>query len=608
MQTITKYLVLIILSALIITILIPINQYCNAEFQRPLIIMDSLDFGGWGDLKSFSINDNETHLIFKIEWFDKIPRSYQFRRYLRITIDKLSIDDWSLSPYDVIDHDIIIDVDQWGISTRFLVYVSGEDRVYKENKWIESEDSSIEIAVPLDILGVTKNQVLRIMMYGPRIDIEDMIIDKPIRVTIPSAKNIVIDGDPHDWVNYTKITDSIGDVAEYCYPDMNITDIYMAMNNDILYIRADYESPLNLAKYLGNTTDWDAFLEIHFGDGVSEKYALGLGPDVVFFQLDQDFMTWYTNYSIGYNTSWSGKCIEIALDISLIIKDLFIDNNTLYVHYLRYYASARDSALEPYDVIKYVVGTGGVVVSCIDRYEGLSQRGTYSVNIHNLTINMELRDVMSMDIYVYNGDLVTSKFLPLNSYIIDITVPQSISWPIQVMIHYDESLINALGMREENLALYIYNNALNTYVRCRDTYVDTESNVVYGYIDLDEYLMNKFLLITIMSPETALIPVYIPKTTTITKTITTTTKYLATTTRTETYTKTKTHSLTETKIITTPSTVEKPITKTMIITKVKETTMTTTIVLREPVYATSIATLVLGIVIGLLLYRFFKKR
>lgn len=606
MRAITKYLILVIISTLVITISIPINQYCNAEFQRPLIIMDSLDFGGWGDLKSFSISDNETHLIFRIEWFDKIPKSYQFKRYLRIIIDKSSIDDWGVLPYDIIDHDVVIDLHQWGSgSTMFSVYIANKQGEYDESKWIKKENSSIEIAIPLNVLNAVRNQVLRIMMYGPRIDFDDLIINKPIKVTIPSAKNIVIDGNPYDWMNYTKITDNVEDVAEYYYPDMNITNIYMAINNNILYIRADYESPLNLNKYIGSTKSWNAYLEIHLGDGSRENYVLDIRPDVAYFIGPQDTVFWHTNYSIYYNVSWSGKCLEIALDISPIIKGLFIDDNTLYIHYLRYYTSVRDAALNPYDVIKYVIGSGGIVVSCIGKYRESLKRGSYSISVHNLIIYVELNDVIGMDIYVYDNDLVTSEFIPLRSYIIDIDNPESISWPIQVMFYYDESLIKALGLDEEDLALYIYNSALNTYVRCRNTYVDTKANIVYATISIDEYLANKFLLITIMSPEKALTPIYIPRTKTITKTIVT--KYLITTTK--ILTKTQTHSLTKTEIrtITTPFTIEKPVTKTITTIEVRETTTTATTILREPAYTTSIITLVVGIAIGLLLHRVFKK-
>ncbi len=73
----------------------------------------------------------------------------------------------------------------------------------------------------------------------------------------------------------------------------------------------------------------------------------------------------------------------------------------------------------------------------------------------------------------------------LSGYGFDINLndTDAISWPIYIELHYPDDVEN-----EETLAVYYYNKTANSWMRCSNTGVDVENNIVWAYISKDEYL------------------------------------------------------------------------------------------------------------------------
>jgi len=73
---------------------------------------------------------------------------------------------------------------------------------------------------------------------------------------------------------------------------------------------------------------------------------------------------------------------------------------------------------------------------------------------------------------------------PLGKYIdIYLTTPKAVIWPIYVEMSYEDE--EAAGFEKESLGLYYYQPEFS-FIRCSNTGVDTENNIIWAYVYEDE--------------------------------------------------------------------------------------------------------------------------
>ncbi len=293
----------------------------------------------------------------------------------------------------------------------------------------------------------------------------DYAVWEETNITVPVG-DIVVDGDLSDWEGMSpSIIDDDSGFNSAVPEDANITSVYTATNNGILYVRIDFESsPMSpddiySSEYIyicitSGSTTYCADLDLEYGSGSSAIISYAATDSSIELAINAS-MVGYPELGPGDNVTFS----EISV-------------------YKEYY----DSIAEYMTYISYDLGEGGYIE---EPPMGSIVVGEQTLNYSDTTLYINSTDYVGVVMGTYHEDPMGAGGAGLPEEYWDIryftvTDPDLITWPIIVEINYTNYLEEYPGINEEEITPYYYNKSLGAYAPLPSNYysIDTANNIV----------------------------------------------------------------------------------------------------------------------------------
>lgn len=458
---------------------------------------DDLETGTYVDLASITVTDNTTHLIITANWAAPQPlgnpTNYQLGKSLWLCLDLDNNRKTGCCPGE-----------PWGgyeAELHAYLYADGAHDLYisfyasngswlggeHHSEWLEANASSMTISIPLSKLNITKGDKVMIQGIESNIYVWDWLPTTYFPNYTVAYGDIAVDGDPSDWPSGTLLgIDGDDGVWNPYHQEFNMTAIYIATDNEALYLRLDLGDEINTTKLNNLYRYFEVWFSVDVDNDGNNDYHVSMRTwEAYVYNYSSDEVRWY-HYS-DYNVSWYGTTsAEFGLNLSAIGIENGLAGNNLTIWDPNYYVHIRDDYKYFYWAwqtrVFYTIGSGGHVVIPMD---GGSQEfsGFASIHVGNATLNMSSRDWVGVDYAAYDGEPVGNSSINNVGYYYALRIddPNDIEWPITLAINYS-------GWGTQPLGVYFYNASSGEYEECSNTWIDPDNKIVYANITMGEYL------------------------------------------------------------------------------------------------------------------------
>ena len=487
-------LVLLVLGILMISPLTTISQ-----LEKPAIYNDPLSFGGVGDLKLVEVNDNETHLLVHSQWDNVLPiinGTYVIIRRVALGLDA---DVNPLTGYGYRCYRLQLGYDAYasgysmrnGTRSLYIYWFSSNGSLLgytSNNSYIVTNDSGTYLTLPTALVNLSTSNRARMRIFPSTSFIDKFPVSTYNNTTI-NYTSVTIDGNDNEWnLSNSTLALDFNDNYTTSYPGANITGIYIASDDNYLYLLLKLASPINESFFNSSSIDqafssYSAFLYLDTNNDGLYDYSLGIRPSYV------TVLNYSSSSSSLYNVpaAWNTSNVEIALNLSYIGLTSLVGQN-ITIKIFGWLVNIYDNLVsnEKNYGFLYEIGVGGEFVTPINNYcecgctipAGLTSRISSDLN---LTINL------TSGTYIYILEFNMSPVLndiprsPVSNYYkFAVENETAISWPITATITYNETLVSLLGFSENNLIIYYYNYTSNEYkpIPRNQTIINTINNTV----------------------------------------------------------------------------------------------------------------------------------
>ncbi len=522
-----RYILIFLL--LISFILVPLNAF-GKQFlghRNKVIQLKDMEFGGYIDVNNLSLTDNSTHLLINIDYDGALPvdnPSIEFTHWLQIDLDLDNDFQSGRKDYFSYARDIILFF-VFSSTLKYGLLINDQWDFYDiPNEWFNFTSSSFSAAIPFNelptylsyIVSVNSNfRILRIMVST---GIEDYFIDKNFRSNIDLMairKDISVDGDPSDWNGVPPTMIDSGDIINHQYQDLNVTALYSALSTDgqVIYHLVNLSSVFNETSYLNfpNYTVWYDTFQVFItydvdNDGVDDLTALYTPRWAIITNLSNGMVFMGYPSTMEYNISQAGKWIEISLNSSVPgIYEIPSGNIKLGANVSWNF---RDYVPSSRDIIPYTIGGGGYVSHFIEPtntnilapwygYHVITSLNPSLLYLDDFSIKLNVSDETSLLLRQYDNELsgVTSVDAASNFFVLWFYDINTVEWPLQINITYNENNLKNMGVKESELVPLHFNNEKGIYEAFKDYTVDRHSNIVHINVSKNEYVVSDGIIV-----------------------------------------------------------------------------------------------------------------
>ncbi len=495
---------------LVSIVTVPVDAFASA---KPVVFDDPSSMGGPGDFEAIRVDDNGSHLIIHGLWNESLSStgSTSFvvqQMFYTITIDNDSDPGTGrLYQYDsfAVGADIVVKALADTHGTRSLVmvfyYPNGvRARTIFNNSYLVYNSSGMYVELPLDALNISLDTEMRIVVT-PKLMIFDHYSPSHFGNITVNYTNVVVDGDPSEWdPGSTLLTVDQGDSYSLDYPGINATSLYVATDDNFLYFLVELEEPVNHSFYSSNPGDY-------IDEAVPHSFLVSLDVDndnvfdyIVFFyssgrvsvnNLSSHVIHWYSDFP----SAWDTDSLELGVSLDSIGLTALSGNNiTMVVSYLesRLYDRLSDKTMEYGFVYKPSVGGKHVILA--ENYcpsLGCTVANT-TIVAGDLNLTVNTTSILQLFVAGFNESPVlrrahTSIIGGYYKFFVD--DPNDVIWPVRVSLHYNDSVLEAVGVDESQLRIYYYNDTLDAYtpLSLSGISVDTADNIVYFNVSRELY-------------------------------------------------------------------------------------------------------------------------
>ncbi len=472
---------------------------------------DDSELNDWRDTSSAEVWTNGTHLWVRSFWnsYVESTASYVSIRGLAVCIDTDLDRDTGGTFYGMRGCDKAIEA-WYFMSSEPVAYVylytfypngSLESVTEVPQYMVYAYPTEIAVAVPLDELGSPSKLIVGVKALTRS---EDWL-PKNSAFTVPQA-TITIDGSGADWPSNAKVADDDYDaVQDYGYA--NATSIWLAADDKALYVRLNIVQPIPSS----STYTFIPTLELDIV-GTTVNLSLELYPD----KLIVGNNVYYASSKI-YNVSWSETTtLEAAISLSALgITSLA--GQTVSVESLWSYTLVDDaidneantrSSNESRFVFTDVLNNVGYVTQ-VSGYNSKLVNGSATLSTGSAQISLDATQPTMVGVHAYDEEPTGNASIDHigSFYRIYIENVSAVSWPITVVIGYDENEAASKGWDENYLTIYFYNATSGAYQPLQNVWIDTQNNLLYAKISLDEYLASDDIILVVSQSTTPPPPV-----------------------------------------------------------------------------------------------------
>ncbi len=391
---------------------------------------------------------------------------------------------------------------------------------YDDQGWpsslVQYNGSKIAYTISLSSINATQGNEVRVSGWV-KSTFYDYYYDSQNRsyianYTVPQ-KTIVVDGDASDWAGVSPAgydgddVFTINGVAGYS----NLTSIYMASDNEFLYLMIILAEPVPYAN-----GEWGYSFNLDLdNDGsytTGHGYSIQLTSSHAYaFEYDngshQSHYMWESNgdYAIHYLGT---KYVEAKLRLSKLGLNTTLGNTIVTIIGPR----TVSHLYNPAPIITYKIGAGITdytnMITSWWAWNWQTGNDWDQVDINytimdglNMTIryNATLNDYLVFNVYTKDpNNILEPSTKTLNGYYslyVYNTTEQH--WPLQIMFTYDENLLSQYGLSEDSLGAYYYDGNNGEY-KLLDYTINSQDNTITIYYPLEAYQAGDDAVLTIM--------------------------------------------------------------------------------------------------------------
>ncbi|MCD6318663.1 carboxypeptidase regulatory-like domain-containing protein, partial [Candidatus Aerophobetes bacterium] len=306
--------------------------------------------------------------------------------------------------------------------------------------------------------------------------------------TVPSVASITVDGDPNDWKGINPVvSDPQGDSSGK-KSGTDVKAIYVAKDDTYLYFMMSlWDGPTNSDK-----VEYRYKFDIDKNGIFNEKdieIAASPNPSLPWHLFAWDCSSQHNHIESIENNGLvgCGSVCEIAIPLSSLnnVSSFYITSLIAVVDPESGEYAEQDKA----DIIPLLLGKkvlkayAKTIPARVKDYIVAATKET------DTKIKITTKGKVKITVAKYADNPHPEKPLPnnaasLNKYIdIYVSDPDAVDWPLYVELYYKDSDVPP-EVKESTLGLYTWRN--DTWKRCRDTGVDTQTNIVWANIYQDE--------------------------------------------------------------------------------------------------------------------------
>jgi hypothetical protein len=483
------------------------DKFSNTEYTLPA------HSSGWRNLEKVIITNNDTHIIISFKWSDDMPlattRSIDYyRRYILY----LDLDNNITTGEVNYGYELLLNVYQQSYEPRHYIYfnlynesgaIIDSQYIYNMTEWVPG-NPTFNITMPLEFLNLAPNDVFSIIYMFIKSGSTDNMLEgggaiSLINTTIPQA-SIVVDGDTADWTGISPLVSDTIETPDPDYQEGNLTYIYLATDNDFLYMRLDFGDYYNYTKYFNDSIGigQNSYFGLNFyidsnNDGSSDYYLRLSYNNVYVYRYSDGYRIWLYPQSSDLELHQSPEGIfeyrvplnYLGLQGDLIGREITITiSGATFEVYARpintYYSSYFSRPRAVSDKIIYKINYGWYAAFITNHRYSYLNVGSGGFTLNDVQINYDVSGTTAMVFAIYNNDPTGYSNIKAlsNYYLIRFTDATALVNGIRLIIQYNEDEVNNLGINENDLWFYYFDHNTRAFRPYDLSYVVPDMNLV----------------------------------------------------------------------------------------------------------------------------------